>query len=168
MIIHAFKERSAKILSLLDGGGGLFEPKGGDGGNILSGVAEGGFDTLDFTGMSGDIQNEIMSALDETLLPGPPARIVVRRYGRGSCAPPHKFREELPSSSEPGGWTVLCALQDSEVDAITYWSGEKFCRHFDRAGSGLYLAQDSWCWTSPVRGEMRYTLAIGGEQRWKS
>ncbi|MGY3678112.1 hypothetical protein [Streptomyces sp. TE33382] len=168
MIIQAFKENDAKILSLLDGNGGGVELKGGGGGNILSGVADGGFDTLDFTEMSGDIRNRIMSALDEALLPGPPTRIVVRRYGRGSCSPPHKFHEELPSNSGPDSWTVLCALQDSEVDAITYGSGEKFSRHFDRAGSGLYLAQDSWCWTSPVRGEMRYTLAIGGEQRWKS
>ncbi|MEE1742601.1 hypothetical protein [Streptomyces sp. BE147] len=168
MIIHAFKEHGAKIISLLDGDGVGVEPEGGGGDNILSGVAEGGFETLDFTGVSEDIRNHILSALDEALLPGPPDRMVVRRYGRGSYAPPHRFREELPSNSGPDSWTVLCALQDSEVDAITYWSGEKFSRHFDRAGSGLHLTQDSWCWTSPVRGETRYTLAIGGEQRWKS
>ncbi|MFB7262440.1 hypothetical protein ACFCXH_09770 [Streptomyces nojiriensis] len=168
MIIHAIKESDAKALLLPGAHFAGSEVGGGGAEGVLEGVFGEWSEIVDPSGIPGDIRGRILSVVNEKLLPGPPSRIAVRRYDRGHCSPPNKFHEQLPGSSGPDSWTVLFALQDSEVDAITYWTGEKFSRHFDRAGVGLHVAQDSWCWTSPVREESRYTLAIGGEQRWKS
>lgn len=168
MIIGELGKRDAKLLSEL---GECFQGQavsGGDRDTLLTGVVEEWSGISDASGIPDGVRKRIISSINEVLLPGPPSRIAVRRYEKGSSSPPHKFHEEIPGNSRPEAWTVLCALQDSDVDAFTYWSGERFSRHFDSAGSGLHIAQNSWCWSSPVRAETRYTLAIGGGHRWKS
>ncbi|MEV4577358.1 hypothetical protein AB0K16_29365 [Nonomuraea jabiensis] len=100
----------------------------------------------------------ILAAVDPDALPGEPGTLLLRRYLRGDYWLPHRFGEELGDV----GWGVHVALQDSGVDGMTYWDGEEFVRVLDKAGIPVRPAPDAWCWTSPVRSAVRYTVTIGG------
>lgn len=119
---------------------------------------------VDLGGAPGGLISSLAEMLDESALPGPATRAVLRRYEPGDYTPAHRFRDEAAGTGT--GWTVLCALDDSDLDALTHWDGERFTRTFDRCGVALRLQPEWWCWTSPVRGGVRHTLAIGGDQLW--
>ncbi|WP_143590954.1 hypothetical protein [Thermoactinospora rubra] len=100
----------------------------------------------------------VLDVVDLAALPGEPDVVVVRRYSRGDYALPHRFGEEVAGA----GWGVHVALQDSLVDGLTFWDGQEFTRVLDTAGTPVRPAMDAWCWTSPVRADVRYTVTIGG------
>ncbi|MFF2652673.1 hypothetical protein [Streptomyces sp. NPDC058045] len=155
----ALRSAVEMLFARFDGGGHT-----GDG--VLEGVTPR-HTVLDLADVPEAERRPVLAQITETKLPGPPQHLVLRRYVRGGYAPPHRFADEAPDGSR-SAWTVLCPLQDSAVDAVTYWAGDHFARGFDRAGTGLRLPQDAWCWTSPVRGDQRCTLGIGGGTLWTS
>jgi hypothetical protein len=114
-----------------------------------------------FTPAGADRQ-AVSALLALAVLPGEPEWIVLRRYEPGDYALPHRMGTELDDAADEARWVLVCPLAGNTEDGITTWDGERFVRVMDRPGQAVVAGTDTWCWTSPVRGRTRYTVAVGG------
>ncbi len=107
-------------------------------------------------------RDAVLALLALDALPAEPNWVVLRRYQPGDYALPHRLRAELETAADEVRWLLVCPLTQSAVDGVTIWDGERFVRVMDRAGRAVAADPDFWCWTSPVGGSTRYTVALGG------
>lgn len=91
-------------------------------------------------------------------LPGTPdpATVRVHRHGPGDFTLPRRVGD-----AAGGGWALFLPLADSAADGVTAWTGSRFERVLDRAGTALLLPPHAWSWVSPVRGGPRHTVLMG-------
>ncbi|MFL1379516.1 MULTISPECIES: hypothetical protein [unclassified Nocardiopsis] len=91
-------------------------------------------------------------------LPGTPdpATLRVHRHDVGDFTLPRRVGDTVA-----GAWALTFPLADSDTDGITAWTGDRFERLLDRAGTGLLLPPGAWAWVSPVRGAPRYSVLMG-------
>lgn len=112
----------------------------------------------------GPERDSLTARIDVGVLPREPLWIALHRYAPGDYALPHRLRDRLPGASDDLAWVVVCTLTGAAPDGCTVWDGERFVRVADEPGLGLQARPDTWCWTSPVLGDTRYTLTLGGRR----
>jgi hypothetical protein len=86
-----------------------------------------------------------------------PASVRLYRHGTGDFTLPRCVGDTVD-----GGWALIVPLADSATDGITAWTGGRFDRILDEAGTALLLPPNAWTWVSPVRQDHpRYTVMMG-------
>ncbi|MFE6308614.1 hypothetical protein [Nocardiopsis sp. NPDC057823] len=85
-----------------------------------------------------------------------PETLRVHRHDVGDFTLPRRVGDTVA-----GAWALTFPLADSDTDGVTAWTGERFERLPDRAGTGLLLPPGAWTWVSPVRGAPRYSVLMG-------
>ena len=140
------------MVPLFDRYVGLFRAHPPD--SVLEGVGSR-YATLDLATAPEELRAAVLDLVE---LPGSPDAMVLARFGPGDYALPERAGETLGGAD----WCVYLAFGGSTVNGLTFWNGEEFLRALDADDRPVTLAPDAWCWTSPVRGGVRYAVMIGG------
>mgnify|MGYP001158988590 CR=1 FL=1 len=144
-----------EMVAAVSGWAHRFTPQEGPGLDDMSAryatfVADGGdYDTL-----------KGFLALD--LLPAPPRWLVLQQYQHGDYSLPRRLHMDLPVSREEVSWVATCPLTRDAADGVTIWGGDRFVRLTDERGLAVIADADAWYWTSPVQGDIRYAMTLGG------
>ena len=86
-----------------------------------------------------------------------PSTVRAHRHGTGDFTLPRRAGD-----AADGGWALVLPLEDSDTDGVTAWTGARFDRLLDRAGTALLLPPHAWTWVSPVRQDRsRHTVLMG-------
>jgi hypothetical protein len=145
----------AGMVALVSGWADRFTPQDGPGLDDMSAQY------ATFVPDGGDY-DELKTFLALDLLPTPPRWLVLQKYRHGDYSLPRRLHMDLPASREEVSWAATCPLTRDPADGVTIWGGDRFVRLTDERGLAVVADADAWCWTSPVQGEIRYTMTLGG------